>query len=255
MIELSCIVLHYNTPSETNTLLPLLSGNIHTETIVVDNSYKTDGPFKLLKPLKNTHVYHMPENFGFAGGVNRGIEKSRGEWIAIINSDTNTTNKDIWNLINTAKTEKALVISPKLIYPTGKTQSTVGFFDTFWKHPINHVFMRPHTITKQLESCLLVDWATFGVMVIHRSVFKRVGTLDEARFFLYFEDIDFCFRLYTEHIPILYCPAVTITHISGASSQDTKIKQQYYKSGIQSLLLKHRGKTINALNNIIHFLR
>ena len=92
-------------------------------------------------------------------------------------------------------------------------------------------------------------------MLIHKSVFEKIGLLDDKKFFMYFEDIDFSYRLHKAGIKVLYCPKIKIIHLGGASSdQDTRQKNKNYQHGLQTYLNKHRGSVICWINNIFHCL-
>jgi len=118
------------------------------------------------------------------------------------------------------------------------------------------LFARPRFLHCQnIDRPSVVDFLTGAVMLIHRSVFDIVGTLDDKNFFMYFEDLDFSYRLHEAGIKILYCPEVKIIHLGGASSdQDTRQKNKNYQHGLTAYLKKHRGDFAVWINNKFHFL-
>lgn len=254
-VKLSVIVVNYKTDDSILDLLRGISPNPSIETVIVDNSPENTLEKKL--PKRHDLLYFFPDaNLGFSRGNNFGISKSHGDWFFLLNSDTVTNTKDILRLLNETNKNKFLVSCPRLIQPGGVVQNNIGYFDRFFRNPINYIFARPRLINcTKISTNTTADLLTGAAMLIHKSVFEKVGLLDDKKFFMYFEDIDFSYRLYKAGMKILYCPSVSITHLGGASSdQDIRQKNKNYQHGLQTYLKKHRGALINWINNIFHFL-
>lgn len=254
-VKLSVIVVNYKTDDLILDLLRGISPNPLVEIMIVDNSPENTLEKKL--PKRHNLLYHFADaNLGFSGGNNLGISRAKGEWFFLLNSDTITSTKDILHLMNITIKNKFLVSCPKLIQPDGIVQNNVGDFNSFFKNPINYIFARPRLINcTNILTNTTVDLLTGAAMLIHKSVFEKVGFLDDKNFFMYFEDIDFSFRLHGAGIKVLFCPEVKIIHFGGASSdQDTRQKNINYQKGLQTYLTKNRGFLINTINNLFHFL-
>ena len=253
--KLSIVIINYQTDNLVLDLLKGIKSNKLIEIILVDNSSKNTLEKKLPR-RRDLHYLFTGKNLGFSGGNNLGISKARGEWLFLLNSDTVTNNSDILRLLKTTIDEKYLVSCPKLIQPNGGVQNNIGYFDKFFTNPTNKIFVRPRLINcTDISDNTPVDLLTGTAMLIHKSVFEKIGYLDDKNFFMYFEDIDFSYRLYKAGIKVLYCPSVKIIHLGGASSnQNSTQKNKNYQHGLQTYLKKHRGIFINWINNIFHFL-
>lgn len=254
--RLSIITINYKTDDLILDLLKSLTPDPKIEIIIIDNSPENTLEKKL--PIRNDLTYFfVNKNLGFSGGNNLGISKAKGEWVFLLNSDTKVNTSEILKMFDITVNNPVLVSTAKLIQPNGDTQNSVGFFDPVWINPANYVFGRPRLlICEDINEDTLVDYATGTNLMIHRSVFDKVGFLDDKNFFMYFEDVDFCFRLHREGIKILFIPEIKILHYGGASSdQNMRQKNVNYQNGLRSYLIKNRGRLIYFINSLFHFLR
>lgn len=250
---LSIIILNYHTDEMTLGLVKKMDSGDDMEVILVDNSSSKDLEEKT-KELKHTKYINPGNNLGFAGGVNVGIQKSIGEWIFLLNSDANTEIAAIKSLIQKCAEKRAKVAAPRLVGHDGTIEKNGGVFPSFFENPIDYLFLRPKYILPEIDS--LVHSATGGALLIHKSVFEKVGVLDDKNFFMYFEDVDYSLRLHNVGIDILYVPTCVVAHKGGGSADKNPAqKKQSYFTSLDNYLLKHRGPLFLWLNNLFHFLR
>lgn len=245
---ISIIIVNYRTPD----LVLHLAKTLHStsiEIVIVDNSPTVELEKQLAYYPTVIYITNR-RNLGFAGGVNTGLKVAKGEWIYLLNSDAHTTSDDVHALLLAAKEHRALVAAPQLIKDDGSIERNVGYFSDSFDHVLDWLFARPRLIDlRTLTTPVIVDLATGGALLVHKSVFKKIGTFDARRFFMYFEDIDFSRRLYSIGIPILYVPAVQVRHHGGGSSdQDPTTKTRNYQASLYAYLLKYRGPFIVWLN-------
>ena len=235
-INLSIITINYQTDNLVIDLLKKLTPKVGVEIIIVDNS-PSDTLRAGLPNRNDLKYFFVGKNLGFSGGNNFGLARARGEWLLLLNSDTLVSTEDVLALLSETKKSKNLVSAPKLIQPDGKTQDNVGYFDSFFVHPLNYLFVRPRFLNcSSVNQPIQVDLLTGAAMLIHSSVFTRIGYLDDQNFFMYFEDLDFSYRLNRAGIEVLYYPKVKIVHFGGASSdQDTRQKKQKLSTWIGCL--------------------
>jgi O-antigen biosynthesis protein len=137
---------------------------------------------------------HLPQNLGFAGGNNQGIRRARGEWIIMLNDDTEVHADWVLKLMETARAHpKAGILGTLLLYPDGRVQHAGGAVlpDGNTRHL--HVFETdgPH-IDKELP--LECDYVTGAALAFSRAVLNKIGLLDSRYWPIYFEEVDFCWR-------------------------------------------------------------
>jgi GT2 family glycosyltransferase len=250
---LSIIILNYHTDEMTYQLVKKMEKGDDVEVVLVDNSSSKNLEDKS-KLLNHTKYVNPGSNLGFAGGVNLGIKKSRGEWIFLLNSDANTDINTIKKLIKHCEKQNMKVATTKLVDESGKIEKNVGFFSNFFENPINYLFLRPRFVLPSKD--IKVHIVTGGALLLHRSIVEKIGLLDDKLFFMYFEDMDYSLRLYKARVLILYVPSCIIGHIGGGSSdKNSAQKKQIYLTSLNNYLLKHRGPFFVWLNNFFHFLR
>lgn len=254
--QLSIIILNYKTDDLILNLLSHLEKKSGVEIIIVDNSPDNILSKKIVN-RSDIRYFFIGKNLGFSGGNNFGIKRAAGDWILLLNSDTIVSTSDLLRLLLITQASHRLVAAPKLLTKSKNIQNNVGYFDGLFENPINYLFVRPRFVDcSKITSEVDVDLLTGAAMLIHRSVFNKVGLLDEERFFMYFEDIDFSLRLHKAGIKVLYVPSVQVVHLGGASSNmNTKQKNINYTSGLKAYLTKHRTFAVNYLNNIFHFFK
>jgi len=241
MIDLSIIIVNWNTKK---LLLDCLNSifkntkNLNYEVIVVDNG-STDSSVdsvkelfinelrkkkhKLVNPLTRNKLIINKENLGFAKANNQGIKKAKGEYILLLNSDTKVVGNALKKLVDFAKTKPNLgVVGPRLLNKDGSFQPSVGrFFTLPW------AVLWLMTGDKFLYSSPVkpteVDWVMGAALLISRRAIERVGLLDE-NFFMYMEEVEWCWRIKKAGFEIWFYPEVEIYHLVRGSSPEGKQK-------------------------------
>jgi GT2 family glycosyltransferase len=253
--ELNIVIVNYQTDDYVHDLVRSITPNPRLVITIVDNS-PTDSLVARLPVRPDLKYIYSGSNLGFSAGNNLGISAQLADWYLLLNSDTKTDTDTILKLLDDTKSHKALVGTCRLVGKDGKAQDNMGYFDPLARHPTNYVFARPRfACASTINSTTQCDLLTGAVMLIHHSVFDRVGYLDHDNFFMYFEDIDFSLRLHHAHISVLYHPHITITHFGGGSSSDKAVKSQSYQTSLHRYLLKHRGPIIATANRILRVLK
>ncbi len=256
-LQLSIIIVNYLTDQLILNLLVKLGGSSEIQIIIVDNSPKNTIQKKLKTSFPFVQYHFMGKNLGFANANNHGIKLAQADWILLLNSDTLTTIADLKNLLRHTQESEYLVATPRLIDKAGKVENNVGYFDSPLSSPLNWVLARPRFLNCQRAlGASEVDLLTGAAMLVNKSVFDSIGLLDDLNYFMYFEDIDFSYRLFKAKIKVLYDSSVTIIHFKGASSnQNLSQKNVNYRQGLATYVKKYRGKFIQYINTNIGFFR
>jgi GT2 family glycosyltransferase len=181
-----------------------------TRVVVVDNA-STDGSAEMAHIANKT-------NRGFAAACNQGIAATTEPFVLLLNPDT--VNPPLQQLLDCMETNpEAGACGPRILNPDGSPQISCRRFPTWWRMALAELGLRnfyyvrhPGREVEQLMgSCLL----------LRRAALEEVGLLDE-RFFLYFEEVDLCWRLKNAGWKILFVDDATITHTGGASSRPVR---------------------------------
>ena len=168
------------------------------------------------------------------------LKQATREYVLLLNPDTEL---NAYTLIDSVKYMKSCtdcgVMGPKMLYPDGKLQPSVRRFPKAW--PIFLMLFKlpklfPHL--KSIDRYLAtdfdyskeqeVDQVMGAFMLIPKIVVNKVGPLDE-RFFIWFEEVDYCRRVRKSGYQIYYHPEVMIIHHGGKSfSQAGLVKNQWH---------------------------
>lgn len=222
MTDLSIITPTYNSEKNIGALLDSIykeRTKLSLEVIIIDNQ-SADASVEAAKRHKiKPTVIRMDTNAGFSAAVNRGLSLATGEYYLLLNPDTVVLPGALKKLLDFAKdTDPLGAVVPRLLNPDGKPQPSVYKFPTI-ANAIKHYFFGCSTcFNKYLPDnrTQKVEVAVMAAFLVPRTTISDVGGLDE-RFFLYYEDVEFCHRLKEHDLPIYYYPAAKIKHVHGAS--------------------------------------
>ncbi len=223
-MKLSIITINYNSSENTIKLLESLKNQTDKdfEVVVVDNnSHDVEKLMDYQTSETNIIYIKNDRNLGYSGGNNTGIRKALqngASWVLLLNNDTWVEDTFIGRL-------KA-VLDPSAGSGQGGREGIVGLaLDEGNKvaYAGQIQWLKPtliHLPTSQVGNTKSVDksYAIGGAMLIHKSVFDKIGLLDE-NYFLYFEDADFCQKARKARIPISFLSEIKISHSVSASTK------------------------------------
>ena len=236
-------IINYNTRDLLRDCLHSVVSENPAEIIVVDNA-STDGSAEMVEaefpPIK---LIHLSENPGYGAAANRAIMSSRAEHILLLNSDTCLKPGSLQALSDYLEAnEFAAVVGPRVLNPDGTLQRSAFHFPT----PV-HIFLYlfklysfirytpllRHRSLQELPgaSAKTVPWVLGAALAFRRSAFDSVGGFDES-FFMYFEEVDLCYRLTQQGWQIHFAPVTEIVHVGGASTSQrrTEMSAHYFIS-------------------------
>jgi GT2 family glycosyltransferase len=247
MFDVSIIIVNYNTKDLTlDCIDSVLSegSDVKSEIVVVDNS-STDGSISDLLKLEKNNVITLIQNktnVGFAKANNQGIHASSGFYKLLLNSDTKVKKNAIAKLTRFAmKHSDAGAIGPKLLNEDGSIQPsafrtpTIGrAIDQYWRGA-KGVLDKYAPIGSNATEVEVLVMAAF---LITPKALKQVGLLNE-RYFMYFEDFDYCRALTKAGLKIYYLPSAEVIHFHGASGKKTTSSDNQWRRLIPSSKIYH----------------
>jgi len=201
---------------------------------VLDNA-STDDTVSKVKSIRKKYKYALnllteTRNHGYAYGVNRIAELARTDWLCLINPDAELLTEPFEAArIMSKKVPTCGVLGGIITDNDGNPQECGGVFPSplmaVWDWcGLRHILPLKNWSTtlkwdlKEDESAARIDYPTGAFWIFRREVYQRVGPFDE-RFFLYFEETDFCRRAKEKGWPSFIIPSVRIRHARGASIQ------------------------------------
>lgn len=198
-MKIAVVMLHFGKIETTENCLTNLAKKIGDNQLYLVNNTPEDVA-SLAKIIPGTHLIDNRKNLGFARGVNQGItaavKDKAVEAIFLMNNDLALAIGSFDQLARTyTKYPRAGIVAPVLHHAGGYDWG--GTFNK-WTGMVKH-----KNWENKPKTTLTVDHVAGAAMLIKRDVVEKIGLLDE-RFFLYFEDLDYCLRAtsasYTIHI-------------------------------------------------------
>lgn len=240
-VDVSVIIVTYNSRSVLGPCLDSLkrqSLSRSTEVIVVDNA-STDGtPAFVTDSHPWVDLHAGAENVGFSSGVNAGMRAARGKYFLILNPDTIVREDAIANLFDFMEaTPDAGIVGPKLVFHDGNLQYSCRRFYN-WRVLLlrrtffGKIFQNSRAVSDHLmmdfdhDSTRKVDWLLGAAMMVRREAVQSVGAMDE-RFFLYFEDVDWCYRMKRKQWGVYYHPDSVIVHEHARESAQSVLNRSF----------------------------
>lgn len=243
--------------------------------VLVHDNGSTDGTPKVIADaLPEVEVVAGGANLGFAVGVNRLLERSDAPWFVMLNSDAWPAPGALGSLVRAAEAHpRAAIVVPRLERPSGDLEHSTHPFPSV-RVAMLLALGADRLVPRQAERLLLngywmhdrareVDWAVGACWVMRRTAIDAIGGLDE-RYFMYAEDLEWCWRARRTGWTVWFEPGPVVQHIgnaSGASSYGSRRTRAYLRNtyrfyrrehGLLPTLL-YRGA--NALGALRHWIR
>lgn len=253
--KVSVVMLSYNTLKYTKLCLDSVFNNsnwANLEVVVVDNG-SSDGSQDLLKQYQkrypNLKTILLEKNTGFAGGNNIGIKEVTGKYVILLNSDTIATKGWISGLISHLDNRKVGLVGP-LTNAIGNEAK----IDVSYKNLKGiEGFASKLSLENRGKSFEINDLAFFCVAG-RRSVWKKIGSLDERFQFGTFEDDDYCLRVKKAGYKLICAEDVFIHHFLGKTREKIpkmdnifESNKQEFQNKWQSTWVPHRYRATNEV--------
>ena len=234
IMDLSIIIVNYNVRDFLENALVSLqkaSEGLDAEFFVVDNA-SDDGSVDLVKQkFPSVAVIENRENLGFAKANNEALHLAKGKFILLINPDTVVQEDTLRVLVKFFDENPDVGVSGcKILNPDGTLQLACRrSFPTPWiafckmvglsaLFPNTKLFGRYNLTYLNPDESYEVDAVSGSFMMLRREVYEMVGAFDED-FFMYGEDLDWCFRIQRAGWKIYYVHATQIIHYKGKSAK------------------------------------
>ena len=228
--------------------------NLLLEVIVVDNSSADSTIAMISAEFPTVKLLAQTSNMGFPQGNNIGIAAATGDYIFLLNPDTEIHSTALQRLVEHLQTHPNVgLVGPQLFNTDGSHQSSrrrfpsflTGLFESTWYEPFapSGLLSRYYVQDSDDNKTAHVDWVSGAAMLTRRSVVEQVGGMDPD-YFMYSEELDWCHRIKALGWQIVYLPAAHITHHVGKSSEQA-VTQRHINFNRAKLryFRKYHGKT------------
>lgn len=277
--RLRIIIVNYRTPGLTidclASLEPEVRANPGTTVVVVEGGSGDDSAGLLRDAIADrgwsnwATLDAREKNAGFAGGNNAAIlpaldERPPPDFILLLNPDTVARPGAISQLLGFMHEHPhAGLAGSRLEDPDGTPQSSAFRFPSVFSSFENSVrfgpvsrLLRRHVVARPVQDTPhRTDWLSGASLMIRREVFEKIGPLDD-RYFMYFEETDFCLAAHRAGFQCWYVPASRVVHLVGQASgvygkkpgdQPPRRRPAYWFESRKRYFVKNHGRFVATL--------
>jgi GT2 family glycosyltransferase len=244
MMDLSICTANLNTKELLHQYLKSLYENtsgLGLEVIVVDNG-STDGSVEMLQQaFPQVRLFQNQTNIGVSKAYNQAFRATCGRYVACLNTDIIVLPNALFTMYQFLEDHPAVgAVGCKLLNADGSLQHSCGHTPTllgltFQSLGLSRLFPRNKFFARFLmtywdhDEVRQVDQPAAACFMMRRQALEEVGLFDE-QFFVYFEDVDWCYRAKMAGWPIYFLPQAQVIHLGGRTSEqvvDVRIKTRY----------------------------
>lgn len=236
--KVAVVIPNWNGADLISKCLDSLKNQTLKPSIVVVDNGSSDNSIDITKQHKDVELLSLDKNYGFAGGVNKGIKfaiKNDYKYVVLFNNDAIASRDWLKNLVLAAdKHKEAGIITGKLMSSDKKHIDSTGDLYTIWGLPFPRG--RDQLDKGQFDKPGFVFGASGGASLYKVSMLKKISLFDED-FFAYYEDVDISFRAQLAGYKVWYEPKAVAYHATGSTSKKIKGFTTYQTFKNQPLVL------------------
>lgn len=247
--NVSIIILTYGNglPHVKKCLDSLAKITYHNfEIILVDNA-STDNTVEIIQKSK-VKIIRNKKNLGFCIGNNQAAKIARGKYILFLNNDTVVTPNFLTILVSELENDKSIgVVQPKIrqLIKKDKLDACCSFLTSTGF--LYHYGYSQKQSDKKYNKRLFMYSAKGACFLTRKNLMKEIGLFDDD-YFAYFEDTDFCHRVWLAGYKVIYEPRAEIFHLGEPDKEVSPIIQFHsYKNRITTYIKNLENKTLFAI--------
>lgn len=176
---------------------------------------------------------------GFGANHNAAFDRASGEWFCVMNPDIRLPDNPFPKLLEALEQQISAVAAPAVLSPSGQVEDSIRRFPT------------PFSLLGKLldrddgryrfsvgDEAFPADWVGGMFMLFRAEDFRRIGGFDEG-YFLYYEDVDICARLWKAGHQVLACPRAQVVHDARRASRRNLKYMRWHITSMGRYLIKH----------------
>ncbi len=211
--------------------------------IVIINNDENQNISRLSLNFSKINVLNNGKNVGFGAGMNLGAKQAVGEYLLILNPDTEILTDNVQEVFSEfEKNENIGVIGAGIFENNQQKQPwSAGFEMSLYNLLRNNLGWSRSRRIWESEREIKCDWVAGTGMFVKRNFFKKIGGFDE-NFFMYFEDMDFCKRTRNDGKEVVFFPDFQVSHSGGKSyNNNKKLQKKHYYDSLELYFKKNRN--------------
>lgn len=254
--DVSIGIVSYNSSAMLDQCLESLYTHAAEDTfeiLVVDNASSDNSLEMINAKYPDVILLKNKKNYGFSKAVNAAFRASRGKYFFLLNPDARLVEDIFPGMISFfMEHSDAGIVAPKLVFPDGSLHPSarrlIGFLGFLMDVFQIHLYFPGNPIAKKVNyqywnhaSTKSVGWVVGAAFMTKREVFIQCGLMDE-RFFMYFEDMDYCKTVSKIGYKTYFCPQFTVVHHHAMGGSDKlPVRRVDYYISLYRYILKHKG--------------
>lgn len=256
-MKLSIIIVNWNTKTLLQKCLSSVFThlkNINFEVFVVDNASSDQSVLMVKEKFPQVKLIENQKNLGFAKANNQAIEKSTGEYVLLLNSDAELIDDSWRKMVDYLASNGTVgVLGPKILNPDKTIQPSVRHFPSLSVQvlillKLHHIFKKAKSLKHYFhtdfdyDNSQSVDQVMGACFMIRKKLLEQIGRLDE-KFYIWFEEVDFCQRAVKAGWQVYYYADAQIVHHGAASfNQQLRLRKQInFNNSLLHYFRKHHG--------------
>ncbi|MEN8005785.1 MAG: glycosyltransferase family 2 protein [Candidatus Krumholzibacteriota bacterium] len=255
-IDLSIIIVNWNTRDmlrDCLASLPAATEGLATEILVVDNASGDESAAMVAQEFPGAMLIESGGNLGFSRGNNLALERAQGDGILLLNPDTICPPASLVRLFRFMNGHQNVgAVGPRLVDGESRPTISGGYFPRTRYHWLGvldpwrlwlrgSLSQRIVFIPERQEASRPVEYIMGACFLMPRHALEKVGPLDD-RFFMYFEETDWCYRARQAGLEVWYCAETEITHLEGkAAEMVSRFSILQFQKSYRLFVAKHYG--------------
>jgi GT2 family glycosyltransferase len=244
------VILNTNRRQDTlDCLASLQAGTYPNTSAIVLDCQSTDGSVDAVRAeYPEARVIELTENLGYAGNNNVGLQaalQQGADWVFVLNEDTVVASDCLSRLVHVGESDSRIGIVGPMVYHHDEPaviQSAGGELTRWWRGFHLEQNQADHG---QLREPRQVRWISGCAILVRRAVIDAVGGID-PRFFIYWEETEWCVRAGQAGWRIVHVPAARVWHKGVQRDYRPKPLVTYYSTRNRLLFLAARGAPMGA---------
>lgn len=257
-MDLSVIIVSFNTNEQLRECLRHVfdsAARFSFEVFVVDND-SSDGSAEMVEQeFPRAKLIKNSQNVGYAKANNMALRQAQGRYVLLLNSDVEVAPDSFDKMISFMDNDKSVGIAGcKVVKSDGTLDKASRRSFPNFQNSLRYFLGLPSDYNLDLpdDQIAEVDSVMGAFLMIRRETVEKIGLLDEA-FFMYGEDLDWCYRAKAAGFKVKYAPVTTVVHHKGSSSRKLpgKALYEFHRAMVIFYMKHYSGEHNNLVNSLV----
>ncbi len=216
----------------------------NVELFLVDNNSQDKSVGIIRRRNNKIKIIELKNNYGFAKGNNLAMSHVNGKFVVLLNMDSGVDKVWLTELVKVAQSSSKIgIVGSKIYYYDDK--KTIDFAGSYTDIYGNITNVGKKKIGRDLYNNQTKAFYICGAsLMFKKEVFNKIGLFDPL-YFMYYEDVDFCWRAWIYGYDVIYAPKSILVHKIGRISKN--VKKKYYfteKNRLRTILKNYEWRTL-----------